>query len=485
MRRWLPALTVLLALPPAHAQLSPEERRGSEIYMRGTSPSGREIVALLDNGRTPAPGALMPCANCHGPDGRGKPEGGVVPPNITWDQLTKPYGVRRSDGRTHPPYTERTLKRAFTMGRDSAGNELDPVMPRFQLSYEDAANLIAFLKRLGHLPEPGVSDTTIRIGVVLPPLDRVPSRSTLVRNVLGAYFERFNREGGVYGRAVELVFFDLPPVGAEQGPAFRAWLAREQVFALSGSDLTESPAALTSILKDTATPAICAFALDPDTRPPLNPYVFYLNAGLRGEVDQLINLAAKRHPAGARGILAVAPYDPALQLGKIAQTRLTEAGWNPATISADADACKSVASDPARPAAVFWFADGASITTLRECAVALDRAVEFFIPGSMAPPDLFELPTALDQRVFVTLPPSHAGEYVSASARLLTLALQRSGRTLTRPALLDALEGMYHVAVGHLEVSFGPNRRIGSYETMPSVLDLRARRAVPIGVSQR
>ena len=35
----------------------------------------------------------MACANCHGFDGQGKPEGGITPSNLTWEVLSKPYGL--------------------------------------------------------------------------------------------------------------------------------------------------------------------------------------------------------------------------------------------------------------------------------------------------------------------------------------------------------------------------------------------------------
>ena len=48
--------------------------------------------------------------------------------------------------------------RAITMGIGAGGNRLDPIMPRFQLTLADAAALLAYLKRLGTLPQPGLDD---------------------------------------------------------------------------------------------------------------------------------------------------------------------------------------------------------------------------------------------------------------------------------------------------------------------------------------
>jgi len=68
------------------AQLSPAQAAGKQIYMEGVSPSGQEMEAILGEGSTRVPASLMPCASCHGSDGKGRPEGGVAPSEITWEK---------------------------------------------------------------------------------------------------------------------------------------------------------------------------------------------------------------------------------------------------------------------------------------------------------------------------------------------------------------------------------------------------------------
>ncbi|HEY0083535.1 MAG TPA: cytochrome c, partial [Pyrinomonadaceae bacterium] len=141
---------------PSGVVLTPQETRGKQIYLRGTSASGKEIMAYLGEASLEVPGSAMTCAACHGADGQGKPEGGVTPSNLTWAALTKPYGVVHASGRKHPPYTERALEIAVTRGLDPAGNRLHNVMPRYQMTREDMADLISYLKRLGTDRDPGV-----------------------------------------------------------------------------------------------------------------------------------------------------------------------------------------------------------------------------------------------------------------------------------------------------------------------------------------
>ena len=87
------------------------------------------------------------CVSCHGPQGRG----GVpvmmldkVPTDITYAHLSEPH----QDG-DHKPYTDDLIKRAVTQGVDSNGERLDPYMPRWQMSDQDFADLLAYLKTLG------------------------------------------------------------------------------------------------------------------------------------------------------------------------------------------------------------------------------------------------------------------------------------------------------------------------------------------------
>src|SRR5258707_23026 len=128
------------AQAPVPVPLTPREAQGKKIYTQGTSSSGKEILAYIGESSLEMPGNTMPCANCHGLDGKGKPEGGVVPSNLTWEELTKPYGATHADGRQHPPYTERGLELAIQRGLDPAGNKLLNVMPRYVMSKDDLAD---------------------------------------------------------------------------------------------------------------------------------------------------------------------------------------------------------------------------------------------------------------------------------------------------------------------------------------------------------
>ncbi len=91
------------------------------------------------------------CASCHGTDGKGGPPimmSDVEAPDITYDALTEREHEEEGEEEEHPPFTDRTIKRAITEGVDPAGRPLDLVMPRWEMTDEDLDELIDFLKTL-------------------------------------------------------------------------------------------------------------------------------------------------------------------------------------------------------------------------------------------------------------------------------------------------------------------------------------------------
>lgn len=174
---------------------------GRAIYRRGEGRSQRPITAVLAPGEDPVPAGVVPCAGCHGKAGRGRPEGGVVPADLTPDVLGVP---RRAtvDRPGRPAYTPALLKRAITMGFDAGGRPLDAAMPHFQMSVDDLAALLAYLPRLGHEPEPGLTDEEIRVAVVGSPVANHAARGV---------FEAVVRAGGIYRRSIA-VALDGEPV---------------------------------------------------------------------------------------------------------------------------------------------------------------------------------------------------------------------------------------------------------------------------------
>src|SRR5215213_6975657 len=167
--------------------LTPQERRGRAIYLRGESASGQEIQAVV--GEVDVPASTMTCAGCHGARGEGKTEGGVTAGNLTWANLVKPYGHTHPTGRKHGPFDEAAFVRAVTDGVDPSGNNMLAAMPRFKMSSEDVADLIAYVKRIEDDRDPGISDASVKVGTILPSKGSLAELGAAMRDVLAAFFE--------------------------------------------------------------------------------------------------------------------------------------------------------------------------------------------------------------------------------------------------------------------------------------------------------
>ena len=479
----LPAVSVLLAMLVAqNQQLTPQEERGRQIFEHGTSASGKTIEALLA-GSTRMPASILPCANCHGYDGLGRPEGGVVPPNITWEALTKPYGLTHSDGRVHPPYTERLLRRAITMGIDPAGESLNTTMPRFQLTMADATDLISYIKKLGWPVDPGLTDTTVHLGVILPPPSQGAKTSRIIQQALLKYFAHVNEAGGVFGRRIELAFTELPVEPTNRAGAISDFLRREQVFAVVGADFTGAESEIAAVMLRTGTPTIAALALLPQTDSPLNRYVFYLDGGVKEEVDALLAFAAKRFPGQSyRAAIISSDEENSREAAKWLRARLTESKFGHLVA---ANVQSSLGAD-----LVFWLNSGLQSPPI---AAGRDNRTTILIPGSLAAEVSSAPPNA---EIFVarcapSLPESAAldanslerisWERAIASAEIITEGITRAGRNLSRAGLIQSLESFSNVQTSLPEaVSFGPNRRVGAGQVRVMRFDRQSQKLISV-----
>jgi hypothetical protein len=258
--------------------LTPSQERGRQIYVHGESKAGRAITATLGEGGTPFSAAIVPCTNCHGEDGRGRAESNVRPADITPDALARAATI---NGRTRATYTRTHLKRAIGMGFDSARNPLNTAMPRYAMSQDDASDLLDFLAILGSESQPGITDETIRIGVIGDATLTAPDTR-------------------IYGRRIELVHDRSPDVFLRIDATSNA-VAEDGIPTISVRSLTTSvdeqrDAMLTYARGLGIEPS---FASDCEFRG-AEPYVF-----LTSDVASKCDLA--RAPLDRRIIVAVSP----------------------------------------------------------------------------------------------------------------------------------------------------------------------------------
>ena len=489
---------VLLAasfqIPPVSPGLSPAEARGRSIYRTGISPSGVRITASMGEGGTEIEGQLAPCGSCHGMDGRGRPEGSIVPPSIRWEDLTRTYQAAPPSARERGPYNEQLLVRAITMGFDSKGNRLNAAMPHYALTRSDAADVIAYLKKISRDYDPGLSDEVVRIAVLLPSNSKYPGLSPAIQSSLTAYFAELNKGGGLYGRQVELLFRELPPEPQKAAPAFRSLLEQEQIFAFITSFVAGSEKEIAAVLQEQKVPLVGAWTVLPEAAPSPNSPVFYLDSGLRGQAEALAAFAVRQY-AGAGNTLAFVVshgVDDELAHAAVdaARSKLAGSPWVSAKVeigSSDAAGADALVQrlSAAKLKVVFPLLRRPQLIALLGAIKRATWKPVLLIPSALSAGISLQ---SFPGPVFLAIPwmpsdlePDAAIEYQKlvsayglsrdhretqfialAEAKILTEALKRSGRELSRERLIGSLESLYDFHSGFSQpVTFGASRRIG------------------------
>jgi ABC-type branched-subunit amino acid transport system substrate-binding protein len=488
--------------------LSEAELRGQQIYLKGTSPSGSRIGALINSEGTEVPGSAFACANCHGKQGAGGSEGGVAPSNLTWSSLTRPYEVTSTSGRKHGAYDEGQLKRAIAMGLDPAGNRLLDAMPRFRLSLQDMDDLIAYVKRMGGHTDPGITDSTIVLGSVVPADGRVADMGHAVRSVVEAFFSEINSDGGVFGRKIELQFAD----GARQ-PELKGLLEGQHVFALVSPITAGSDKELAQMFEADEVPVVGPVSLAPDDNQSIKHHVFYLFSPLSDQVRTLFTYGAQDLKGSFSRIAVVCPDSgitsalPAVveeQCKKLDVKLVAKLGYPEGQFNANQAALELRA---ANPDCVFVFGPSAEQQELANQLEKLHWTPNLMLLGSLAGKDMFDFGSTYGGKVFASYPtlPSdrspeamnrfialaqkykfpqgHLAAELSAycACEVLLQALKLAGHDLTRSGLIDALETLYDFNTGLTpRITYGPNRHVGALGAYIVIVDQQKKQLVPV-----
>lgn len=529
-------LLSLLALGLAPALLAEDgastegdAERGRSIYHQGVTSEGGTINAAFGDQGFEVEASVLPCASCHGRDGKGKPEGGVSPSNVTWHSLTHPRSARsRADGnrsgRSHPPYDERSVVKAITMGLDPAGNELDTTMPRYRLSHRDAADLVAYLRQLEEERDPGISDDTLVISTLRA---HSSSQGAAVEDALRAFFEEVNDRGGVYGRKVRFRPLDLPVRPGDQALAddLGSQLAADPPFALVAADMTRREAPLARLFGTRQLPVVGPFAVQPQLAMPPNRYVFYLLGGVQEQVASLLDFAQQELTANGQAevpgrLLVVRPSpsgqgDPGTEPWAAAALEAARGGpWTEVT-EATPDELFSGVSTPSNQTqssqardTVLLLGGGYALSHFLTRADRSGWYPKVLIPGVFAGSNVLSAPSAFDGHLYLAFPalPSdarpdklqevwqlaerhgltekHLVAQLSAlaAAEVLLEGLHRAGRELSRERLIESLEGLYKHPTGLLPpITFTPNRRLGAPGAHIVRANLQTRNFEPLG----
>jgi ABC-type branched-subunit amino acid transport system substrate-binding protein len=491
-------LGCLLAVSPTAsfaAALTPQEARGKQIYLEGKSSSGEKIHARVGRSRVKVPGSVMPCGNCHGPDGLGRPEGGVEPPDITWTSLTKEYGHRHPDGRTHPPFDDASLANSIREGVDPALNELDITMPIYEISETDMAALIAYMKLLEGDLGPGVSDSVIRIATLAPGPGPFEEFGVAVTGVLEAYLANLNDKGGVYGRSIELVVVERGNNLNVTLEGLRRFLDDDPVFAFVAAFAPGMEREFFLLLEENGLPNLGPVTLLPVPPGLADGNAFLIAAGAADQARALaVHLKGRAGLTGG-GVAVVHNGIPDIETVVRAVAREGAAlGWpDPIekSLGQGNEAVGRAVTDLAESGvgAVIYIGSDEGLTAFGGAVAETSWRPTMLVSGPLNARAAFNLPTDFKGKVFAAYPtlPSdrsddgneelrllqearglgrdHLATQISAlaAAKVLVEGLRRSGRALSREKLVESLESLSKFETGLMPaISYGPAKRVGA-----------------------
>jgi len=471
------------------------EERGKQIYLAGTSPSGASISARLGHEQLALPGEAAACGGCHGYDGAGRPEGGLDPSNVTWKYLTRSYGHLHTSGMEHAPFDERSLGAFLRKGVYPGGGRGDPLMPVYEISDRDLIDLVAYLKRVGDAMDPGLSDTTIEIATIVPAQGTLGEIGAVLRDVVEACFDESNRNGGIYGRQLELRVIELPIEASDASGPVARWLGEEPPFALISPFTPQVEQELQAALSREGIPIIGPFSLHSNRSFGANRNVFYLYPDLGAQLEALVAFAAARGELSGKRAAILRPDLPSFaEVAEVGGVALRERGFaliDEAPFPPDRfDAGSAVGRmrDDATEVVIF-LGEEQQLGALLSEAEAQGWSPHVLAVGALSGRTLNSAPPGFAERLYLAYPTlpqdrnpatievvsrllegnerarSHVQAVISAysSCTVLLEALRRVGRKLGRRGLTVALEGFHKFETGLTPaITYTANRRIGA-----------------------
>jgi ABC-type branched-subunit amino acid transport system substrate-binding protein len=495
--------------------LTASETRGKQIYLRGASDSGAKITALVGREGVALPASAVPCASCHGPDGRGRPEGGIIPLDIRWSELTKVYGhvheEGRREGRRHPAFDDESFTKLLITGVDPGGNRLDQAMPMYQMPTQEMADLLAYIKRLETDLDPGLSDEEIQVGTLLPLSGPHGPLGQAMAQVMHAHFNEINESGGIFGRKLELLVIPYGTTDEATLENLRLALRTEGIFALVGAYTIGIDQPLLALLGEEEVPLIGPFTLDPGDEI-VNTNAFYLYPGFEEQARVLADAALKDVAADGEVPVIVGSHTSQVdRLVSAVQQQIQEQSTKPPRslrYPAGEMPAEQFATQLADSDRLLFFGPQHELVELLMALAARQSHPRVYLLSSYVSRQLYDAPPAFQDRIFLAyptlgsdisptgwaayqalasehaLPPDHLQGQIAAyaSGKLLVEGLRRAGRGLSRLALVEALEVLYQYETGLTPaLTYGPNRRVGARGAHLVAVDLVNKRYRRVG----
>jgi branched-chain amino acid transport system substrate-binding protein len=335
----------------------------------------------------------------------------------------------------------------------------------------------------------GVSRATILLGQ-----SGDSSQGAGRENVDGAnaYFAFVNRQGGVFGRKIELKSYDDGRDTKRVIENTERLITQDKVFALMGYRATPSIEAVMPLLAREKLPMVAPFSGSKSLRVPHNPMIFHMRASYHQEAVALIQqlttqrvrriaLLAQDDSFGKNGMegfedalakAGVKPVAVSMFPRKTSDVRASVAIIAAANPDAVAMACgpKGCADFIKQIRALGLRPQFLTISNLNSDEFANDLGEDgrgLVMTQVMPHPWSSTVPLAREFRqvlkeVAPTVPISYSSFEGFVAAKLIVSALRAAGPDVTRAKFIGALESMKDVDLGGFRVRFSPSDHQGS-----------------------
>jgi len=357
-----------------------------------------------------------------------------------------------------------------------------------------AAGAIAFTALSGHA-EPGVTDTSITIGMSAPFSGPNAAYGLDMKQTIQAYFEQINKSGGINGRKLELVALDDGYETERTVANTKALIGEKNAFALlsyyGSSPTTE---AMNKVFGPAKVPLIgtisgAATLREPVAGNPNSRYMFNVRASYADEteaiVNQLVSFGLKNiavfyqndgfGQSGLDGVTA------ALKKHNLAPTAVGTVERNSLDVSKAVDAIAKANPQAVvmvtlyKPTAAFVQAmkkagKNPMFMTLspvgaEQLAQELGAASRGIGVSQVVPyPWNDTVPVVREYQKLISKSGSYSyyGMEAYLMAKTLVEGLRRGGKDLSREKLQNALEGMSPADLGGYRINYTTNGRQGS-----------------------
>jgi ABC-type branched-subunit amino acid transport system substrate-binding protein len=336
----------------------------------------------------------------------------------------------------------------------------------------------------------GVSDREIVLGQSVYLTGALAELGVDFRDGADAFFRQLNERGGVHGRQIKVITLD-DAYDPKRALANVDELERKGVFCLWQFAGTGTVREVAPVAAQRRIPLIAAIATGPVLRRQLNPYTFYVRAGNTEEYEAIVNhaiatgikrLAAVyvQAPYGEEGIKEVEAIVRARGRSLVASVsiKVDGAGSDEAmrqlaaadaqavilvTVPTSTKAIVRAAKRVGHRATLYALNAGLPVGAMRDLGDDAHGVIVTQVmpnPSGIAVPVVREYQQAMRAAGHTRLSSASIEGFINA--KIFAEALRRAGKSPTREALVQAMEGLATYDAGGYRVHFSSARHNGN-----------------------